>query len=284
MENYFRSIRRLAEFHGRVDLPNLQPDHIIEFLLHLKNDQQLSSSSINIAVSAMKALYRDHLKREWGSTWVNIKLKRKKALPHVLSRDEVNLLLNCFDESRCRALFTTKYQCGLRINEVINIKPYDIDSNRNVLYVNKGKGNKERVLPMPEELINRLRKFYRSHKNEQWLFPATIPTYRKNSAMPKSEALAQSLNHISTGCAHTAFKLALAKSQLLGKHKKVVPHTLRHSYATHMLEAGASVRQVSAYLGHSSLDQTMVYLHLTEISEQKARVALQSLAGGAHKK
>jgi len=266
-------------FHDRTDLPTFGYSEVAAFLLHLKNERFLAPSTINQARSALQLLYRDYLKLDWEEHWKHVRFRQQPSLPHVMTRDEVDRLLGCFEKNRFRALFTVVYQCGLRISEARHIKPKDINSKRRVLRIREGKGGKTREIPMNPELIDRLRVFYLAHKNPDWLFPATVSHYRKNSPLSLAEALNQGTNPISYTSARDAFNLAVAQSRLLASYEKVVPHTLRHSYATHMLEAGVSVRQLSAYLGHASLESTMIYLHLTEMSERKARLAMQTLAG-----
>lgn len=278
-KNYLRWITRFAEFHQRVDLPIFEYNQIEAYLLHLKNERKFKPSTINQARSSLQLLYRDHLKLNWEEHWKHVRFKQQPAIPHVITRHEVELLLASFEQNRFRALFTVVYQCGLRISEARHIKPKDINSKRNVLLVREGKGGKSREVPMNPALINRLRTFYLAHQNKEWLFPATVRHYRKHSTLSLSEAMGLGTRPMSIDTTHSAFRKACDKSGLMAMHEKIVIHTLRHSYATHMLEAGVSVRQLAAYLGHSSLESTMVYLHLTEMSEEKARAALTTLAG-----
>ena len=153
--------------------------------------------------------------------------------------DEVALLLSTFHKGRYRAFFTVVYQCGLRLSEALNLRPSDIKGERLVIRVVAGKGGKSREVPISPELLARLRKFWRGHRNPNWLFPARSRRW-KSSGLSLREAL-------------------------------------RHSFATHLLERGVHIRQVSAYLGHTSLKPTLVYLHLTEVSEIRARAVLPTL-------
>lgn len=278
-DNYLNWIRKFAEFHKRVDLPTFEYDQIAQYLLHLKNERALKPSTINQARSSLQLLYRDHLKFDWEEHWKHVRFKQQPSIPHIITRDEVELLLGSFEQNRYLALFTVTYQCGLRINEARHIKPKDINSQRNVLLVREGKGGKTREVPMNPALIDRLRTFYLAHQNSEWLFPATFGYYRKNSSLSLANAMRHGTQPMSVDSSRHAFRNACTKSGLMAAHDKIVPHTLRHSYATHMLEAGVSVRQLAAYLGHSCLESTMIYLHLTENSELKARTALMTLAG-----
>lgn len=247
---------------------------MLDFLLHLQTERNLAPATVNQAVCSIRTLYRDHLKQSW-TIWSDIKIKRDEPLPHVLTREDVATLLNTFRDGRYRAYFTLVYQCGFRMSEALRIKPKHIDGKRLTVRVT-GKGNKQREVPITPELLIRLRIFWKSHRNPEWLFPGTGCNW-KDSGLNLRETLRTHPNHMSTGSVEHAFRIAKAESGLMNRHEKITIHTLRHSYATHMLEAGTSVRQVAAYLGHTTLKPTMIYLHLTEISEQQARRALDTL-------
>lgn len=237
---------------------------------------------MNQAVSALRSFYRDHLERKW-KIWAKVKIQREEPLPHVLTREEVDLFLSTFRDARYRAFFTVMYQCGLRISEVRHIKPKDIDGKRLVIRIRVTKGGKEREVPITQELLIRLRAFWKAHRNPDWLFPAPGRGWKKiGQSLP--QALYEGKKPISDTALWNAFNVAKHESGLMKQHQKVDTHTLRHSFATHMLEAGCSVRQVSAYLGHKSLKPTLVYLHLTEVSEGQARTALTTLATGMKKR
>lgn len=164
------------------------------------------------------------------------------------------------------------------MSEALNIHPTDIDGKRLLLKVRFGKGGKSRAVPIREELLERLRTFYRSHRNPNWLFPGPGRGW-KSSGVSLKDALHASDHAMTKSSVWTVFKIAKASSGLQKRHRDLRIHTLRHSYATHLLEGGASVRQVAAYLGHTTLKPTMIYLHLTEVSEAKAREALRTLPG-----
>ncbi len=246
--------------------------------MHLKNDRKLAGGTLNQAVCALRTLYRDHLGWQW-KIWGKIKILRDVPLPHILTREDVSLLLGSFRDGRYRAYFTVVYQCGLRLSEALQIRPQDIDGKRLVIRVNKGKGGKSREVPITPELLERLRVFWKSHGNTRWLFPGVGRGW-KGSGISKRDAMCRCEHPMTHASIWTAINLAKAETGLDKKHGKLTTHTLRHSYATHMLEAGVTVRQVAAYLGHSSLKPTMVYLHLTAISEEQARAALLTLPSG----
>ena len=276
---YLGWVKQLAAHYPEASVPDLTSRQVLDFLIHLQNQRELASSTLNQALCSLRTLYRDHLGRSW-KIWSKLKIKRSEPLPHVLTREEVTRLLTTFRDGRYRALFTLIYQCGLRLNEALHIRPTDINRSTLSLRIRHrhAKGGHERVVPLPAGLIERLRRFWKWHRNPDWLFPAPGRGW-KGSGLSLRQALHDSRKPMSDSAAWMAFKIGKTQSGLDTQHDKLVIHTLRHSYATHMLEGGASIRQIAAYLGHRSLKPTLVYLHLTEVSEAKARAALGTLAG-----
>lgn len=195
-------------------------------------------------------------------------------LPYIVSPKDIRILLDSFNDGRYRALYTLIYHCGLRLFEARAIHPKDIDGERLILRIRKGKGRKSREVPISAEVLKRLRAFWSWHRNPKWLFPAAGRGWKRATLQ---KHLRQNKKAMSTSTARAGFKTALAGSGLLKRHQRILIHTLRHSYATHMLDEGVSLAQISEYLGHASLRPTLVYLHLTERSETKAREALATL-------
>jgi len=271
-------VRQLQGHYAELCITDLTSRQVLDYLIFLQKERQLAGSTVNQAVSALRCFYRDHLERKW-KIWAKVKIQREEPLPHVLTREQVKFLLRTFRDGRYRAFFTVMYQCGLRISEVRHIRPKDIDGKRLVIRVCVTKGGKHREVPITPELLIRLRRFWKSHQNPDWLFPAPGRGWQKLGQSLR-QALYEGKKPISDSALWNAFNVAKYECGLMKKHEKVDTHTLRHSFATHMLEAGCSVRQVSAYLGHKSLKPTLVYLHLTEVSEGQAREALKTLATG----
>lgn len=249
----------------------------MDFLVYLQKERELSPGSINQALHALKVYYAKHLGKDW-TMWSVLKIKQTKSLPNVLTREEVNLLLMSFRDARYRAFFTVIYQCGLRLTEALNIKPKDINERRLVIRIRVTKGGDEREVPITPELHARLRAFWDAHQNPDWLFPATSGGIK--AGMSKREAMRVCKNHMGIGGIYSALNATKHECGLMKQHHKITVHTLRHSYATHLLEAGCSLKQVSGYLGHKDLRATEVYLHLTEMSETKGRKAIRTLATG----
>jgi len=274
--NWLRQLARQCEPRPPQDLSESE---VLDFLISLRTERELADSTINQAVCALRTFYRDHLDHQWQG-WSKIKIRREESLPNVLSREEVATLLAAVRESRFRAILTVIYHCGLRLSEATHLKPGHLDSKRRVLRVIKGKGGKDREVPLTDELLVRLRCFWKAHRNPEWLFPGVGQDW-KTSQFTKAEAMGRCNKPMSTSSLQDVMRNVVHslgwKAQ--GGCAPVTSRTLRHCYATHLLDAGVSVRLVSQYLGHASLKPTMVYLHLTEVSESKAREVLAKFPG-----
>jgi len=278
-KTYLNWLRQLARHCGPLLPENLEESEVLDFLISLRTVRELKDSTVNQAVCALRAFYRDHLGREWEG-WNKIKIRRAQPLPNILSREQVAKLLGAVHESRFRAVFTVMYHCGLRLSEATHVKPGHIDSARGVLRVENAKGGKERDVPISAQLVERLRRFWKAHRNREWLFPGVGRRW-KTSQFTKAEAMGRCAQPMSTASVQNAMRMTVVSLgwRKGGGKRAITCHSLRHCYATHLLDAGVSIRLVSQYLGHSSLIPTMVYLHLTEVSESKAREVLAKFPG-----
>ena len=193
-----------------------------------------------------------------------IKPGREKKLPVVLSHDEVCNILNRVHLLRYRVCLKTIYSCGLRLSEAVHMKIEDIDSGRGLLCVH-GKCCKDRYVPLPNKTLTYLRQQWKSHRNPVWIFPSA-----KNS----DRLMAQAQDPMSKGSVQSAFRAALKQS---GINKRASVHTLRHSYATLLLENGTNLRIIQTYLGHRSPNTTSVYTHLTTNAQEQAAGSLNEL-------
>ena len=278
-ETYLSWVRKLAATFPRRDITRLTEGEVLDFLIGLRHERGLKDSTVNQAACALRSFYRDHLGRDWKA-WSKIKIRREEQLPNVLSREEVAKFLAAVRVGRFRAMFTLMYHCGLRLGEVIRLKPGHIDGSRRVLRVVGGKGLKDREIPISDELLARLRAFWKRHRNPEWMFPAPGRGWMSTGAT-LADALHRSDRHLSDSAVQAAMRatvLSLGWDKRHGK-RPVTCHTLRHCFATHLLDAGVSIRLVSQYLGHSSLKPTLVYLHLTEVSESAAREVIARFPG-----
>jgi integrase/recombinase XerD len=193
-------------------------------------------------------------RKEVALDWV--RPPKEKKLPVVLSVDEVRHILNCIHCQHYRVCLSTIYSCGLRLQEGVNLQVQDIDSARMMLRVRQG--NKDRYIPLPNGTLVMLRRWWSIHRNPVWLFPASI-----RLDLPPATAT----QPMSARGVQLAFQLALQES---GIQKHATVHTLRHSYATHLLEAGVNLRVIQAYLGHTSPQTTALYTHLTRPADDLA--------------
>jgi integrase/recombinase XerD len=259
-DSYLRAVRQLAEhYHKSPDL--ITEEELRLYFLYLKNDKQVSRSGFNIALCGLKFFYERTLHREWVILDLPRRTREKK-LPAVFSVAEVRQVLGCLHHARYRACLTTIYSCGLRLLEGVRLQVTDIDSERMMLHIQQGKGDKDRYVPLPAGTLTLLRHYWSTHRHPVWLFPA--PT---RAGVPPTTAT-QPMNESGV---QRAFKAALHES---GVPKDASVHTLRHSYATHLLEAGVNLRLIQAYLGHSSPKTTALYTHLTREADALATDAI----------
>lgn len=268
-EQYLRYIRKLSARLGGADPATLDEVALRAHLLHLKEAHQYSPSSMRSAVAAMRAFFGMHLGRDWR-LFDLVRAPSEFKLPTVLTREEVARLFAVVREPRFRVLLRLIYACGLRLGEALQLEVDDIRNG--CVCVRGGKGNKDRLVPLPSAMHLELRRFWRTHHNPRWLFPCMGRGWKE---LPEARArLAAATEPMGPGSVQHCMQLARVAA---GLPDTTTVHTLRHSYATHMLDEGVSIRLISAYLGHSSLETTMIYLHLTAVNEAGARAAISRL-------
>jgi site-specific recombinase XerD len=265
-EEYLRQVRKLAEHYSQQSPEQITERQVFDYLIYRRDEQKLRPSTLNQAVVALRMFFRDFLRRAW-KLWTQFEIRRDHPLPVVLTRAETRRLLAGLRSGRFKAVLSLTYHCGLRIGEACSIRVQDIDAARGVIRILNGKGGKNREVPVAPAMIARLRRYWKFHRNPQWLFPGVGRGW-KDRWRSLALAMSQAAKPMSVSSAQAAMRMAIATCRL---KKNATPHTLRHSFATHLLEDGVSIRQVSAYLGHSGIQSTLVYLHLTEISESKGR-------------
>ncbi len=260
---YLSAVKSLAEhYHKSPDL--ISEEELRQYFLYLTNVRKIAPSTFQVALSAIKFFYGCTLQREW--LLLNIaRPAREKKLPVVLTREEVRSILAQVRYLRYRACLSTIYACGLRLREGVHLQITDIDSQRMLIHVHRGKGSKDRYVPLPIDLLELLRRHWSTHRHPVWLFPVW------------SYSPADASSPLNGRSVERAFNSALQQS---GIQKQATVHTLRHSYATHLLEAGVSLRVIQAYLGHASPSSTTVYTHLTPQAEAPAVAAINQMVGG----
>lgn len=249
---YLHWLREIAKYYHKSP-DQISREEVRSWFVYLTNERKLSRSSVTCALCALKFFYEGVLQQEWAEFHLP-RPKAEKKLPVVLSLEEVQRLLAAVQMPRYRVCLSLLYSCGLRLNEGTHLRVSQIDSSRKLLHIQEAKGNKDRYVPLPQPTLEMLRSFWSTHRHPVWIFPATIP---QGWTAPQSQPMDES-------GVQKAFKAALQKS---GIQKAATPHTLRHSYATHLLEAGLNLRQIQSYLGHASPQTTAIYTHLTQSSE-----------------
>ena len=270
---YQRYVRKLAERLG-ADPALLDESQVRGHLLHLKMEHHYSSSTMRTAVAAMRSFYGMHLGRDW-KLFDLVRSPDIRKLPTVLTRAEVARLFSVIREPRFRTVLRLIYACGLRVSEAVNLEVIDIKPEPSRLHLRSTKGNKERLVPLPDEMLGELRAWWRTHRHPRWVFPGVGRGWREGPG--SRQRLSRALEPMGVGSIQHCLRLAVPVAAL---PEGTSPHTLRHSYATHLLEEGVSIRLISAYLGHSSLETTLVYTHLTQVNEEHARAAVTRLLRG----
>lgn len=263
---YVNAVRQLCEHFGK-NPGKITENNLRNYFLYGKNQKKWSRSTSTVALCGIKFFYENTIKRPWP-TLLFIRPGHEKKIPVVLSRDEVHALLSNIRLLRYRVCLTTIYSCGLRLSEGTHLKVEDIDGDRGFISVRRCKGhmgNKDRNVPLPQRTLQLLREQWKSHRNKVWLFPSPGPA-RANMPVATTP--------VSNSSVQAAFRSALKTA---GINKKATVHTLRHSWATHLLEAGVNLRLIQAWLGHSSPATTSVYTHLTEKAKTMAVKSINDL-------
>ena len=268
-EGYLRAVRQLADY-CKCSPDQVTEDQLRKFFLHLKNDKSFASGSLRVAFSGVKFFYTRTCKRDW-ETLAQMRIKDVKSLPEVLTIEQVHQIIDACTTLRMSVYFWTVYSLGLRMNEGLNLQIGDIDGQRMMVHIHRGKGAKDRYIPLPNSTLLALRKYWATHRHPKFLFPADGRNHRGVSH-------AQGPSDAKTPMSETAVQGAMKLiTREIDFGKKISTHTLRHSYATHLLEAGISLRQIQQFLGHSSLQTTMIYLHLTHTAAVDALRVINEL-------
>jgi integrase/recombinase XerD len=259
-EAYTRAVRQLAEhYHKSPDL--ITEEELRQYFLYIINVKHYSRNTTTIALCGIRFFFEQTLNRNW-SLFNIVRPAPEHKLPVILSLEEVREILNRVRLPRYRVCLSTIYACGLRLQEGIRLAVPDIDSARMMIHVRHGKGNKDRYVPLPQRTLELLRDYWSTHRNPVLIFPAEgrdhIDLSKATEPMSKSSV-------------QDAFRAALKQS---GINKRASVHTLRHSWATHLLEAGVHLRLIQEYLGHNSPATTSVYTHLTVKAEQLGAEAI----------
>ncbi len=252
---YLHAVREFAQHFGKPP-DRLSAEHIRQYQLFLVKEKKVSRPTFIQVVCALRFFYTHTLNRKISMERIPFP-RRERKLPLILSREEVKALLEAPGNLRHRTLLAILYGCGLRVSEVTQLKVSDIDSARNVVRVRHGKGCKDRQTLLPAKLLELLRCYWRKQRPTDWLFPSEDST---RPLSPKAVFLA---------CRKAARKAGIAKP--------LHPHSLRHAFATHLLEAGVNLRTIQILLGHANLETTARYLHVADVAVRTTASPLDSL-------
>jgi site-specific recombinase XerD len=273
-KEYVRYVCKLAE-HFQCDPATLTENQIREYFLFLRQHKHYQHSPMKAAKYSLRAFYLDCVKVQGWTVFQEVRIAEPEVLPIVLGRAEVQALLAVVREPRFRTCLRLMYHCGLRVGETVAIEVRDLHGKETPprLHIRNGKGGKDRYVPVAPAMIQELRDWWIVHRNPKFLFPSPGRGWADRT-LSLSQAMTGSTAPMSVSSVQMAYRLARAAS---GVNSASTTHSLRHSYATHLLEEGVSLRQISQYLGHESLDTTVIYTHLTAISEARTQAALAAL-------
>ena len=256
-KTYLLHVKHLSEHFGK-PAEQLGEAEIRAFLHHGVVVRKLSSSYAVVCYCALRFFFETTLERSWNDRTLPI-VKRHKKLPHALSKDEILLVFNATNNLKHRAVLMTAYGAGLRVSELANLRIADIDSKNMQIRINQGKGNVDRYSLLSVANLEVLREYYKQYHPKDWLFPGQDPTKAINS---------RTLS--------TIFKEAKRK---VGIKKPVSIHSLRHSFATHLLEDGVPISHIQKLLGHKSVGTTCVYIHISRLSLLQIKNPLDTMPG-----
>ncbi len=270
-KEYVRCLWKLTE-HFETDPATLTEDQLRQYFLFLREELQCSPSTMKMSKYALRCYYLACVKRKDWRVFDELRIAEPKTLPLVLSRQEVQRVLAAVREPRFAVCLRLMYYCGLRVGEAVSLGIKDIRGRQSppCLHLRDAKGGKDRIVPLAPAMLEELRQWWRCHRHPKFMFPA--------GPLPKVLP-SQAPHHMEVAAVQNVFRLA---RQASGIHGEATTHCLRHSYATHLLEEGVSLRQISSYLGHSSLDTTAIYTHLTAVSEARTQQVLAALYQPRH--
>ena len=257
-------MRQLSEHLGRSP-ERSTPEDLRQYFIHLKTQKRFSRQSSTQAICAIKLFWEKTLQRAWPAELEFVRATPQFKLPVVLSAAEVRRILAQVQLPEHRTALTLIYSCGLRLGEALNLEVSHIDSQRMFLHIGAAKGNRDRYVPLPQRTLSLLREHWKTHRHPRLLFPAK--GHGGQGAPTATEPLCRTT-------LQRAFRLALKAS---GVQKAAHIHTLRHSYATHLLEQGENLRQLQVNLGHRSPVVTARYTHLTTLCQTQHQQRLDRL-------
>jgi len=254
-KSYIHHLNIFLDFISSSKINNINEHVLLDYFITLKEKRNFSYSSMKQALASVRFLFLDVLKKEIDFDFF-IKIKKPESLPNILSVEELRKIINSIANLKHRAIISTIYSCGLRLSEAINLKIQDIDSSSMTVKIVNAKGKCDRVVMLSEKLLNLLREYFKEYKPKVYLF----------EGQNGGKYSARSIQKI--------FNKAVKK---VGIKKKVTVHTLRHSFASHLLDNGTDIRFIQELLGHKHLSTTQIYTHINPVSVKKIKSPFDSL-------
>lgn len=268
--SYYRQLRLIHEQCG-CDPSAIDEEMLRDYFLHVKTVKRWKSKTIRQAAAAAKLFFVGMLEHEEWKIFSQIRAKDDGSLPAVLNREEVIRLLRHIRLRRYRIPVKLIYCCGLRLSECLSLTVHDIDAKGGKLWIRKTKGNKDRMVPISQTLIEDLRRYWSVHRHPVLLFP----NVGRGSCPPAD--VARRMHEATRPMPVSSLQRLVVAARKELNIPVCTMHTLRHCFATHLVEAGAGLHTVQALLGHSGINTTMIYLHLTHRSEQDSRALVEKL-------
>lgn len=266
-QSYYRQMRLVSEHIGG-DPELLGEKAIRGYIAQCKEDKGWAPSTLRQGVASCREFYTGMLGRDW-KLWDVVSVRELRKLPVVMDIGEVQRVLREVPLLRHRVPLRLIYCCGLRLDEAVRLTVDDVEPGR--ILVRDGKGGKDRYVPLPETMYRQLRRHWLQHRNPRWIFPSAGRGHPSNAR----ERMGSSDAPFGKGALQLAFNKARKAS---GVRKKATIHTLRHSYATHLLAMGVNIRQLQLYLGHESVETTCIYLHLIPFGEERSMERIEAIA------
>lgn len=261
IDSYSRAVRKITEYFDHCP-DTLTKSQLKSYFSHLVDTR--SWSHVKIVRNGLQFFYKHVLERQWD--WINIvKPPNVQTFPDILTQAEVPVVLNSITKLTYRVFIFVVYSMGLRLNEALTLRPCDIDADHQQVHIRCSKGGKSRMVPLPDLTLTTLRKYWTTHRNAQLIFPSH-----------KGKAIARQTTQDPMDCGSVQIAIKKAVSSC-GIPRLITIRSLRHSYATHLLEKGVDLREIQVILGHASPLTTARYTHLTPVTQRNASEQIASL-------
>lgn len=254
---YLNAVKNFVRFFKRPP-DELTLEHINQYQLHLTRDRKVSWSHFNVVVCAIRFFYKVSMQKDWGVKRIPYR-KTGRKLPEILSPEEIVRFFTSIPNFKHRVILMTMYAAGVRVSEALHLRPSDIDSSRMVIRIEQGKGRKDRYTLLSPLLLEILREYWKIERPKTWLFPSR---YQDKPLVPNSIQ-----------------KVVRRARKTAGFGKAVRSHSMRHSFATHLMENGVNIRIIQSLLGHNSLRSTEIYTHVSKTHLQDTKSPLDQLPG-----